>query len=81
MIYDWENRVPRQPVNEAQRALAAHGFALIGVAVQNPDTGEAAFIQHRDFNAHGLELADALMDVKGDVDRAYRLAVDKAFEA
>lgn len=64
MRYDWEDDACSKVDADCD------DYTVIGVAVANTATGEACFIDMSDA-FEGVERADYMQDVKGDVDCSY----------
>lgn len=74
MTYDWEKKITADKMAEID-ALLPDGIHLIGLAVENASTCEAALIKHPECPSGGVLMADVFKDIQGDAERFYSDAV------
>jgi hypothetical protein len=77
MEYEWEEKATAAiaPKTEAVNGNLPYGFAIMGVAVENEDTGEAFYMPVFEDDKSVL-MSDLLKDVLGDVDRLYHETIE-----
>lgn len=82
MTYDWENEIKSmlQLDIDDLEAFLPEGFTLVGICVENIETGEGALIEA--YGAEHCEVVDAdvRLDILGDADRQYNEVRDAAFK-
>jgi hypothetical protein len=77
MEYEWEEKATAAiaPKIEAVNGKLPYGFAIMGVAIENEDTGEAFYMPVFEDDKSVL-MSDLLKDVLGDVDRLYHETIE-----
>ena len=67
MKYEWEKRIPQEILDSIDKVMLGKKFNLIGIAVENPETGEGALILHPEVPRVGdVVMADVFQDILGD---------------
>ena len=77
MEYEWEEKATAMiaPKIDAINGKLPPGFAVMGVAIENEDTGEAFYLPVFEDDRSVL-MTDLLKDVLGDVDRLYHATIE-----